>query len=131
MVAPQPVIRPATHAPTPGLNVSAAIRDLRQQQGLSQRQLAQRMQVPRTYVSKIENEKATPTLSSLERLAEALRVTVVDLLTHKGGQDPVRDLVADEFISELIPYLKVLNGMQWQSVMTQLRDLSTRPRRTA
>ena len=29
-----------------------------------------RMGVPRTYVSKIENEKATPTLSSLARLAD-------------------------------------------------------------
>src|SRR6185503_900481 len=50
-------------------------------QGLSQRQLAGRMAVPRTYVSKIENEKATPTLSSLERLARALEVTVPDLLS--------------------------------------------------
>jgi len=40
--------------------------------------LAARMSVPRTYVSKIENEKATPTLSSLERLARALEVTVPD-----------------------------------------------------
>ena len=52
--------------------------------GLSQRQLALRMSVPRTYVSKIENEKATPTLSSLERLARALEVSVPDLLS--GGE---------------------------------------------
>jgi transcriptional regulator with XRE-family HTH domain len=32
------------------------------------------MQVPRTYISKIENGKAIPTLGSLERLAEALEV---------------------------------------------------------
>ena len=39
----------------------------------SQRQLAARMNVPRTYISKIENGKAMPTLSSLDRLARALR----------------------------------------------------------
>src|SRR5580704_15733101 len=47
------------------VQVAKAIRSLRQRSGLSQRQLALRMGVPRTYVSKIENEKATPTLSSL------------------------------------------------------------------
>ena len=54
------------------LNLATSIRSLRLRNGLSQRQLAGRMAVPRTYVSKIENEKATPTLSSLERLARAL-----------------------------------------------------------
>src|ERR1019366_6167420 len=48
------------------------------------RSLGLRMSVPRTYVSKIENEKATPTLSSLERLARALEVSVPDLLS--GGE---------------------------------------------
>src|SRR5512142_3348787 len=67
------------------LQIALAIRSLRQRSGLSQRQLALRMQVPRTYVSKIENEKATPTLSSLERLARALEVRIPDLLN--GGAD--------------------------------------------
>ena len=51
------------------------------------------MAVPRTYVSKIENEKATPTLSSLERLARALEVTVPDLLTggERNRQEEVRE----------------------------------------
>ncbi len=53
---------------------------LRLRGGLGQRPVALRMGVPRTYVSKIENEKATPTLSSLARLAQALEVSVPDLL---------------------------------------------------
>ncbi len=55
--------------PSRQIPVAAAIRSLRIRAGLSQRQLALRMSVPRTYVSKIENEKACPTLGSLERLA--------------------------------------------------------------
>ncbi len=66
------------------VQVAKAIRSLRQRGGLSQRQLALRMGVPRTYVSKIENEKATPTLSSLARLAQALEVSVPDLLRACG-----------------------------------------------
>jgi transcriptional regulator with XRE-family HTH domain len=114
------------------LQIAQAIRTLRQRTGLSQRQLALRMAVPRTYVSKIENEKATPTLSSLERLARALGVSVPDLLN--GGCDrsaEVRELLGDQFIAELVPYLPKLNGMQWNSVLAQVRDLTTRTRRSA
>jgi transcriptional regulator with XRE-family HTH domain len=128
--APEPVEAPAPVAQT-GLNVAGAIRSLRQKAGLSQRQLAQRMNVPRTYVSKIENEKATPTLSSLERLAEALQVRVPDLLGDSANVNPVRELLSDEFIAELAPYLKKLNPVQWQSVLTQVRELSMHVRRTA
>ena len=57
------------------LTLAVAIRAARRRLGLSQRQLAARIQptVPRTYVSKLENEKAMPTLSSLARLASASR----------------------------------------------------------
>ena len=106
---------------------------LRLRSGLSQRQLAGRMSVPRTYVSKIENEKATPTLSSLARLARALEVTVPDLLSggERNRQDEIRDLMKDTFIGELLPWVSQLNGMQLSSVLAQVRDLTVRPRRTA
>lgn len=115
------------------LNLASSIRSLRLRNGLSQRQLATRMSVPRTYVSKIENEKATPTLSSLERLARALEVTVPDLLSggERNRQEEVRDLMQDQFIAELLPFVSQLNGMQLSSVLAQVRDLTMRPRRTA
>jgi transcriptional regulator with XRE-family HTH domain len=115
------------------LQVALAIRTLRQRAGLSQRQLALRMNVPRTYVSKIENDKATPTLSSLERLARALEVGVPDLL--KGGirtrEEEVRDLVADDFIAQIVPFIGKLNGVQWSSLLGQIRDLTLHPRRSS
>jgi transcriptional regulator with XRE-family HTH domain len=115
-----------------GLQVASAIRALRQRSGLSQRQLAMRMRVPRTYVSKIENEKATPTLSSLERLAEALRVSVPDLLAGGNTRDAeLRELMADAFIAEILPYLSHLNAMQMTGVLTQVRDMSLNIRRSA
>ena len=115
------------------LNLAASIRSMRLRNGLSQRQLATRMAVPRTYVSKIENEKATPTLSSLERLARALEVTVPDLLSggERNRQEEVRELMQDSFIAEMLPFVTQLNGMQMSSVLTQVRDLALRPRRSA
>lgn len=115
------------------LQVASAIRTLRQRSGLSQRQLAMRMQVPRTYVSKIENEKATPTLSSLERLARALEVTVPDLLSggDRARQDEICELMRDDFVAQLVPFLATLDAMQKASILAQVRDLTLRPRRHA
>jgi len=106
---------------------------MRLRNGLSQRQLAGRMSVPRTYVSKIENEKATPTLSSLERLARALEVTVPDLLSggERNRQEEIAELMKDPFIAAMMPFVSSLNGMQMSSILTQIRDLTLRPRRTA
>ncbi len=115
------------------LQVATAIRALRLRSGLSQRQLAMRMQVPRTYVSKIENEKAMPTLSSLQRLATALEVSIADLI--KGGgrtlDDEIADLMGDEFIAEVVPYLSQLDSMQRSSLLSQVRELTMRPQRSA
>lgn len=128
---PQPV--EAAEGRAKQLPVASAIRALRIRGGLSQRQLAQRMNVPRTYISKIENEKACPTLSSLQRLADALNVTICDLLHHGEPrlEEQIRQLQADEFIAELIPYLRKLNAMQWTSVLNEVRTMTTQSRRTA
>src|SRR6185436_9754647 len=130
---PEPAMMPSHGHGRGHLNLAASIRSLRLRNGLSQRQLATRMSVPRTYVSKIENEKATPTLSSLERLARALEVTVPDLLSggERTRQEEVRELMQDQFISEILPFVAQLNGMQMSSILTQVRDLTIRPRRTA
>jgi transcriptional regulator with XRE-family HTH domain len=130
---PEPQVMPMTGGSRGHLNLAASIRALRLRSGLSQRQLAGRMSVPRTYVSKIENEKATPTLSSLERLARALEVSVPDLLSggERNRQEEIRDLMKDQFISELMPWVSQMNGMQLSSVLAQVRDLTMRPRRSA
>jgi transcriptional regulator with XRE-family HTH domain len=130
---PPPQIMPANGNGRGHLNLATSIRSLRLRNGLSQRQLAARMSVPRTYVSKIENEKATPTLSSLERLARALEVTVPDLLSggERNRQEEIAELMKDQFIAELLPFMSQLNGMQLSSVLAQVRDLTLRPRRSA
>src|SRR5207248_6326382 len=121
---PEPVI--AEPAPMPmgsggSVQIALAIRSLRLRSGLSQRQLALRMAVPRTYVSKIENDKATPTLSSLERLARALEVTVPELLNggERTRQEEMRELLSDNFIAEILPFVSQLGAMQLNSVLAQ------------
>lgn len=127
---PQPLEPSITvaNAPPGHLGLAIAIKSFRLGIGLSQRQLAARMGVPRTYVSKIENKKATPTLSSLERLARALEVTLPQLLTGSEGKVPegLRALVEDDFVAEILPFVSQLTPTQMSSITAQVREMTTR-----
>src|ERR1700759_1305440 len=81
------LVTPSPETDAEGIDVARAVRDIRNSRNLSQRQLAARMNVPRTYISKIENGKAMPTLSSLERLSSALVVDICKLL-HDARNRP-------------------------------------------
>lgn len=59
------------------------IQRLRHGLGLSQEELADICGLHRTYVGSVERGERNVTLSSLELLAKALGVSVVDLLTPK------------------------------------------------
>lgn len=59
------------------------IRRLRQEQHLSQEELADRCDLHRTYVGSVERGERNVTLSSIELLAKALGASVVDLLTPR------------------------------------------------
>jgi transcriptional regulator with XRE-family HTH domain len=107
-----------------GLRVAAQVKDIRRARHLSQRQLAGRMQVPRTYISKIENGKAIPTLGSLERLASALEVDICQLVRDGRSQrdEEVAEIFADPFLAELAEYLPHLDPLQRSLLLNQTRD---------
>lgn len=134
LVAEQPKLQPAIalvpdNASAPrqeGLQVATAVRDLRRVRNLSQRQLAGRMNVPRTYISKIENGKAMPTLSSLDRLARALQVDISALLRDapKRHQDETALLTADPFLAEIAKYAVHLNSTQKSIFLNHVREIA-------
>jgi len=113
------------------LNLSGSIRSLRLRCGLSQRQLAERMKVPRTWVSKLETKSLLPTLSSLERLATALEVGVRELLTAEEDHhlEEVRDLMQDKFVAEITPFAIGLGVDQRRTVLVRVRELMEERRR--
>jgi transcriptional regulator with XRE-family HTH domain len=116
-----------------GIDVARAVRDTRRERNLSQRQLAGRMQVPRTYISKIENAKAVPTLSSLERLARALEVGVCDLL-RDGQSRRAREtaaVLADPFLAEIASLAGSLDAFQRSMFLNQVREVACVRRRPA
>lgn len=135
---PEPVAAPLSLVPPQaeqkgGLQVAQAVRDLRRARNLSQRQLAGRMNVPRTYISKIENAKATPTLSSLERLARALEVDITALLRDASSrqQDELSILMRDPFMAEVAAMVAQLDGLQRSIFMNHVREMAAGRRRSA
>lgn len=116
-------VNPSTEA---GLNVAGQVKEIRSARHLSQRQLAGRMQVPRTYISKIENGKAIPTLSSLERLAAALGVDVRQLLRDARSlrDEEMRSVLADPLLAEIAALLPSLDPLYRSLVLSSARDMS-------
>lgn len=71
------------------LNVGRRVAELRQLADLSQEQLAERLGVSVQYLSRVELG-TNLTLTTLTKLANALRVPVTDLLLAAGPQMKVR-----------------------------------------
>lgn len=61
--------------------LGSRIRELRRARGLSQEDLADRAGCHRTYIGMLERREGNPSLGILFQVADALGVTVVDLLT--------------------------------------------------
>ena len=136
--APEPAPAPLTLVVVPpaadgNIQVATAVRDLRHVRNLSQRQLAARMNVPRTYISKIENGKAMPTLSSLSRLAAALQVDISVLLRDSCNRhhDETAVLMTDPFLAEIAHYASQLDALQRSIFLNHVRELAAGRRRTA
>lgn len=115
---PQPSPAPLVLVPAPAkLNIAATIRELRHQRHLSQGDLGRRMCVARTYISKVEADKNTPTVDTLYRFALALQVDISTLL----GEPNMRD----SFISELAGYVAQLDDEQRSIVINHVRELAS------
>jgi transcriptional regulator with XRE-family HTH domain len=60
--------------------MATKIKALREQRKMTQEQLAERAGIGRSYLARLETARQDPTLSTLEKIAKALRVKVAKLL---------------------------------------------------
>lgn len=72
------------------------IRDLRNQHGFTQRQLAEKAGVDFTYLSKIENDRMehTPSIKTIQSLARALGVDELELMELANKVPPALEAIA-------------------------------------
>lgn len=86
------------------LTIATCVKTVRLARGMSQRALCDRLKSPRSWVSKIENGKSSPSLKSLDRIASALKVTLSELIEG----DAKAFVVSGEFmreLAELLPHI--------------------------
>ena len=136
---PEPIVSSAVEvmgSRTPGnrnSKVAVRLREIRNARHLSQRQLAARLDVPRTYISKIENGRAMPTLSSLQRLAGALEVPMSEMV-HDARFEREREIAAmmqDPFLAEISQWAAGLDPLHRAMVLSHIREMAGGARRTA
>ena len=91
------------------------------------------MEVPRTYISKIENGKAIPTLRSLEKIAAALGVDLRQLVRDARSQrdDEVASILADPLLAEIAVLLPSLDPLHRSLLYSAARDMAIGHRRSA
>jgi len=96
-------------------SVARWLRELRTARHLSQRKLAELMRVPRTYVSKIEAARTTPTLRMLSSIANALGVSVAELVREEE----------DQIMSELSLVVSSLDHRQRAEILHTVQQLAS------
>lgn len=73
--------------------LGAAIKAERSAQGISQEELAHRAGLHRTYVSEIERGSRNPSIASIEKLAQALELSVLSLLERAGHRSESTEMM--------------------------------------
>jgi transcriptional regulator with XRE-family HTH domain len=96
-------------------------------QALSQMDLARRLNVPRTYLSKVETCKVLPTIGTLYRLAGALSVEVHHLLLFRE----VLELSQDPFLVEIASMIHSLAPEQKAVILRAVREMTIRRNQAA
>jgi transcriptional regulator with XRE-family HTH domain len=74
------MLYPIRYKMTPIGRVAMQIKALREKRGLSQQALADKAGLSRTYLARLETARQDPTLSTLEKLAKALKVKLPELV---------------------------------------------------
>jgi transcriptional regulator with XRE-family HTH domain len=61
---------------TPVKDLAMRLKQLREKRGMSQEALAKEAGISRSYLARLETARQDPTLTTLEKLAKALRVKI-------------------------------------------------------
>jgi len=102
-------------------NIGQRIRRLRESRSMTQSQLQARSHVSRSYLSRIESGQMTPSLGTLEKIAEALGVGLNRFFVPEANGETVLE---DPFIQCLQPFLRQLDWTRWQGILKRLQAIS-------
>jgi transcriptional regulator with XRE-family HTH domain len=80
------------------IDVGLRLRNVRMTLGLSQRELARRAGVTNGLISLIEQNRVSPSVSSLKKVLDGLPMTLAEFFTPDAGQAPQTFFTADQLM---------------------------------
>ena len=93
------------------MTIGEKIRDERKKAGLTQGQLAEKLDVSQAMVAQYENNIRNPKLSTIQKIASALRLTVSELLTFDSEKGKIIDLTSLDTIEQVNQVIKeIMSG---------------------
>lgn len=87
------------------MNVAEQIRNIRKAKNLSQQEVAEKIGIDRAQYSRVETGKSEPTITSLEKIAKALEVDIIDFFKSTNSYD------VNSYDSSLIEKVKLIDGL--------------------
>ena len=84
------------------LSIGQKINDWRKKKRLTLKQLAQKTDLTAGYMSQVENDKASPSISTLKKISTALGVRIIDFFSDEIVNDP-KVLKQDQWTKVLLP----------------------------
>lgn len=102
------------------------IRELRKQKGYTQAELAELVDLSNNFIGYLERGKQLPSLKTLEKIAQALDITIgylfysIENTLHK----PIKLTKKDQIISKLSKHLKSLNIKDITLILRLIKRIS-------
>lgn len=98
------------------MNVGERIKKVREAKGLSQKEVAINLSMNPSQYSKIENGKVDPQFSSIEKIANALNVSIADIFNSESVFDDINSL--NKSTVEKVKLIEQLDDKQKESIFT-------------
>ena len=93
------------------------IKELRKQRGLTQEQVAEKIQLEQNTISVIESGRNFPTLVTLEKIANVLQVDLSDFFNYETSEDTevIKKILQEKF--------QLLNDTQIRQVYKYVKNI--------
>lgn len=88
------------------MNIGNKIKLFRTNKGISQKEIALSIGIDQAQYSRIENGKVEPTLSSLEKIADALEIKIAELFSEK------QPTTIDSYNKSMVERLQLLDELE-------------------
>lgn len=91
--------------------VGQRLKELRQASKMTLKQVAEKVNCSAAYLSQIENDKASPSIATLKKIAQVFNARIVDFFMDNSSEDPV--------VTSPKSFVKVSIG-QWRAEIRQM-----------